>query len=137
MKYAFISSVGISAIVLIASCKDDNSRYVDPDNGHSLSLVKDESTGLMVEKSSDKPVYIYVDTKTNDTIFGATGKVINGKVFMLDGKYKYADMERGTESIKIKDGDYKEKVDKDGDIKIKSGDDKIKIDGKTGEVKRK
>ncbi len=40
-------------------------------------------------------------------------------------------------SYKIKDGDYKKKVEKDGDIKIKDGDTKIKIDGETGEKKIK
>lgn len=41
------------------------------------------------------------------------------------------------EEYEIKDGDYKKKVDKNGDVKIKDGDKKIKIDGETGEKKIK
>jgi hypothetical protein len=137
MKYTLLTSVGIAAIALIAGCKNENARYVDPNTGNGLTLVKDASTGLMVDADTKKPVYIYVDTDKKDTIYGATGQVINGKLVVTDGKYEYADMEGSSLPAKIQEGDYKEKVDKDGDIKIKAGDDKVKIDGKTGEMKVK
>jgi hypothetical protein len=94
---------------------------------------------LMVDAETKKPVYIYVDTEKKDTIYGETGKVINGHVIMDEGKYKYADMNVKVEDreYKIKGDDYKEKMDKDGDLKIKNGDVKTKVDGKTGEVKVK
>ncbi len=100
----------------------------------------------MVNADTREPVIIYVDTQSKDTIYGKTGKVINGNVTKTEnGKYKYVSNDDGLDKIKtgddgaykVKDGDYKKKVDKDGDIKIKDGDKKIKIDGKTGEKKVK
>ena len=137
MKQALV--VVIAVMLALAGCKDQNAQYIDPDTGKSLSLVKDANTGLMVDADTKKPVYIYVDTEKNDTIYGQTGKVINGHVVLEEGKYKYAEYKVKAEDgeYKIKGDDYKEKVEKDGDIKIKNGDEKIKIDGKTGEVKRK
>lgn len=137
MKHFLV--LGIAAIV-IAGCANENARYIDPDTGQPLSLVKDENTGLLVDAGTKKPVYLYVDTQKNDTIHGETGKVINGQIIFEDGKYKYRDYKIKVDedgAYKIKDGDYKRKVDKDGDIKIKDGDRKIKIDGETGEKKVK
>lgn len=62
-----------------------------------------------------------------------------------DYKEKYGDganeykvkVEDEGRSYKIKHGDYKKKVEKDGDVKIKDGNVKIKIDGETGERKVK
>ena len=121
----------------IFSCKDNNPRYVDPDTGKELTLVKDGNTGLMVDAETKKPVYIYVDNEKKDTIYGETGKVINGHVVLEDGKYKYADLKVENGEYKIKGDDYKEKMGKDGDLKIKNGEVTTKVDGKTGEVKVK
>jgi hypothetical protein len=130
-----------SAAVGLASCKDETkSGYYDLNKGEDVALVKDERTGLMVDADTRKPVYIYVDESTNDTIYGPTGKVINGEVVLEDGKYKYGDLKIKQDEdgdFKIKDGDYKRKVEADGDIKIKDGDKTTKIDGETGEVKQK
>jgi hypothetical protein len=138
MKYSLFALVGTIALAIF-SCKDNNPRYVDPDTGKELTLVKDASTGLMVDAETKKPVYIYVDTEKHDTIYGETGKVINGQVVLEDGKYKYADLKVKAEDgeYKIKGDDYKEKVEKDGDLKVKNGDVTTKVDGKTGEVKVK
>lgn len=138
MKYSFFALAGTIALAIF-SCKDNNSRYVDPDTGKDLTLVKDANTGLMVDADTKKPVYMYVDTEKHDTIYGKTGKVINGQVVLEDGKYKYADvkMKADNDEYKIKGDDYKEKMEKDGDLKIKNGDTKTKVDGETGEVKVK
>ena len=99
---------GFSATIIFASCKQE--RYLDLTAGKYIEVEKDEKTGRMVNSETHEPVYIYVDTKTNDTIYGASGKVINGYVVKTsDGKYKYD----GDDEYKIKDGDYKKKVDGD------------------------
>lgn len=124
---------------LWAACDNADSRYVDLNTGKTVKLEKNES-GLMVIAETKKPVNIYVDTKTNDTIFGKTGKVINGHISKTgDNNYTYnADISLDEDGeYKIKDGDYKMKVESDGDIKIKDGDTKTKIDGETGEKKTK
>jgi hypothetical protein len=118
--------------VLVASfalyaCTND--RYVDLNTGRGIKLEKDPQTGLMVNTETKKPVKIYVDTRTHDTIYGPSGKVINGSIVKIsDGTYVYDnnDIKSNNES-----GD-KRKVEKDGDVKIKDGDTKIKIDGETG-----
>ncbi|MBP9103920.1 MAG: hypothetical protein KBF82_08670 [Chitinophagaceae bacterium] len=137
--------LGVSLIMGIGfACSDSNSgeKYIDLETGKSIEIVKDESTGLMVRTSDKQPVYIYVDTKNKDTIFGATGKVINGHVikisenkYVFDGDEKLKIDDDG--SLKYKDGDYKVKMDDDGDMKVKNGDTKVKTDGETGETKVK
>ncbi len=121
------------AAILFTSCKPKD-RYLDLSTGKAVELEKDPETGLMVNAATKKPVYIYVDTETNDTIYGSTGKVVNGQVVKTEGgEYKY----RGDYEYKSPDGDLKVEVEKDGDIKIKDGDSKLKIDGETGERKVK
>jgi hypothetical protein len=116
------------------ACDNTKSRYVDLSTGKAVELEKDESTGLMVSTETKKPVYIYVDTEKNDTIYGSTGKVINGQVMKKeDGSYAFT----GDYEYKSADGNLKVEVEKDGDIKIKNGDDKLKVDGETGEKKSK
>lgn len=131
----------ISIVVLITSCDNAKGRYVDLNTGDKVELKKDPETGLMVNAETNKPVTLYVDTKTKDTIYGKTGKVVNGKIIRRSGgTYVYeTDASYGakSEEYKVKHGDYKKEVEKDGDITIKDGDKKIKIDGETGERKVK
>lgn len=129
------------AATVFVSCNNENARYTDLETGKTIKPVKDEATGAMVDEDTKKPVYIYVDHVENDTIYGRTGKSINGKLVKnSSGQYKYSDDNTGGDvqgEVKIKDGDYKMKVDKDGDVKIKTDDKTIKIDGETGEKKVK
>lgn len=144
MKKLTIIFASFAAVAIWASCNSE-ARYLDLNTGEEVSLEKDPNSGLMVRTDTKEPVYIYVDTKTNDTIYGANGKVINGHVVKSrEGKWKYenGDYESKVKSedgeYKIKRGDdYKKEVEKDGDVTIKSGDKKIKIDGETGEKKVK
>ena len=132
MKKIFLFAILGSAVVWSAC--ESNDRYLDLETGEKVELVKDDATGLMVNAETKKPVYIYVDTKSKDTIYGKTGKVINGSVVLVDGKYIYKD---DALTVENESGDYKREVEKDGDIKIKDGDTKTKIDGETGEKKVK
>jgi hypothetical protein len=115
------------------ACNNAQARYVDLNSGENIKVVKDEQ-GRLVNAEDKKPVRFYVDTKTNDTLDGRTGKVVNGELVKSDeGEYEYISVREALAS----DEDYKMKVEKDGDVKIKSGDKKIKIDGETGEKKVK
>ena len=119
----------LSAGIALTGCKQG--RYYDLTAGRYIEVEKDDQ-GRMVNSETHEPVYMYVDTKTHDTIYGATGKVINGYVVKTeDGKYKY----EGDDEYKVKYGDYKKKVDGD-EIKVKDGDTKIKTDGDEKKVKR-
>ena len=118
----------VATIVVLSACKQQ--RYYDLTAGRYIELEKDEKTGLMVSSTTHEPVYMYVDTRTNDTIYGATGKVINGYVIKTsDGKYKFDE-----EEYKLKNDDYKKKVDGD-EAKVKTADKKIKTDEEEKKVK--
>ena len=141
---------GISFLILgVISCSDNNARYIDINTGKSITVVKDSSTGYMLNAETKEPLTVYYDSQTKDTIYGQTGEVINHKVMKTpEGKYYYKIAKPAEAELKVltqdeidrellKNGDYKKKVEKDGDIKIKSGDTKVKIEGETGEKKIK
>jgi hypothetical protein len=129
----------VAALLVAISCSNEKGRYIDLRSGKEVTLEKD-ANGHLINVDTKKPVYIYVDTKTHDTIYGRTGEVINGHVLTSeDGRYWYdSDPERNVSVQRNSiNGEYKMKVEKDGDIKIKTDSKKIKIDGKTGEKKVK
>ena len=126
---------------ILSGCSDQKGRYVDLRTGETIDVEKD-STGAWINAETRKLVYLYVDTRTNDTIYGRTGAKVNGRVVKKNNTYWFVDddeykVKYDDGEIKVKDDDYKKKVDDDGDIKIKDGDKKIKIDGETGERKVK
>ena len=140
MKQVFFMSAAAAVLVLSGCEEQTKSGYYDLNTGKSITLVKDDNTGLMLDAETKQPLYLYVNRKTGDTLYGATGEVINGKVVKTeDGTYKYGNLtikEDSDGDIKIKDGEYKRKIDTDGDIKEKDEDGKTKIDGETGQVKK-
>jgi hypothetical protein len=140
MKQIFFMSAATAVLVLGGCVEQTKSGYYDLNSGKSITLVKDENTGLMLDAETKQPVYIYVNGKTNDTLYGATGEVINGQVVKTeDGRYKYGSLtikEDSDGDLKIEDGDYKRKLDADGDLKEKDENGKTKVDGETGQVKK-
>ncbi|MEO6328376.1 MAG: hypothetical protein ABIO55_05570 [Ginsengibacter sp.] len=149
MKHITILS-GISFLILgVISCSDNNTRYIDLNTGKSVSVIKDSSTGYMLNAETKEPLVVYYDSETKDTLYGHTGEIINHKVMRHhDGKYYYeipgpvdvkpaALTQDEIDRELLKNGDYKKKVGKDGDVKIKTDDIKIKVDGETGEKKVK
>jgi hypothetical protein len=152
MKTMIVTLSGLTMIMMACNHSATESRYLDLNSGNYVELQKDSSSGEMVEVTTHKPVSLYVDTKTHDTIYGHTGEVVNGKVYKTDSgnwevkgegdEYK-AKSDDGTkiksegEETKLKDGEYTVKTDGDGDVKIENGKTQTKIDGKTGEVKTK
>lgn len=160
MKRAFLAIIGLGSLTTWTACSNQTgtgSSAVDLETGRTITLVKDTASGQMVDADTRKPVSLYVDKSSKDTIYGPTGEVVNNKVqHTSDGKYVYFgavspnsgnnEFSAENENVKVKaeDGeykvkgdDYKKKVDEDGDIKIKEGDRKVKVDGETGEVKVK
>jgi hypothetical protein len=151
MKALKMMVLGLLAAIVWTACSDSKAddRYIDLTTGEPIELVKDEESGLMVNAATRKPVRMYVDTRTHDTVWGKSGKVINGYVHQDDeGQYIYIGsgdddesdykLKRDGEGYKKKVGDdYKVKVEDDGDYKIKDGDTKIKVDAETGKTKVK
>src|SRR3981189_313128 len=131
-KLSFLLLPFLGMLVWTA-CQNARGSYIDLSTGERIKLEKDEQTGRMINAETKKPVYIYVNSNSHDTIYGKTGAVINGHVIKAeDGTYKYDE-----DYTAKRDDDYVKKIDEDGDVKIKTGDKKIKIDGKTGERKTK
>ena len=123
MKKVLLFGFGVICISMWIACNSASGRYLDLNTGKHISIEKDPKTGYMVDADTKKPVDIYVDTETKDTIYGRNGEVINGKVVKTDdGVYKY-------EVIS-------ERKDNAGEIKIKDGDTKIKIEDGEKKVKR-
>src|SRR5688572_5113382 len=139
MKQVFVIAAVIGVLLFYGCEEQTKSRYYDLNSGKSITLVRDENTGLMVDAETRQPVYIYVNKKTKDTLYGATGEVINGQVVKTkDGTYKYGSLiikEDSDGDFKIKDEDYKRKTDEDGDVKEKDEEGKTKTDGETGQAK--
>ena len=112
MKTLSFIAVSIFMTTSIISCADSDHRYIDLETGKRINVVKDSANGYMVNADTKEPVTIYVDTKSKDTIYGKTGKVINNHVIKTEeGKYKYVSNDNmkanDDDSYKIKDGDYK------------------------------
>lgn len=148
MKRLILIAVGLVTAISWNACKRADATCIDLDSGQTITIEKDSVTGKMVNAETHKPVRLYVDKTTRDTIYGVTGEVVNNKITRTeDGKYVYAGEYKNKGEnykekyedgdYKIKGEDYKKKVDADGDVKIKTGDTKIKIDGETGERKVK
>ena len=151
MKQSFVLLAGI---IVIWSCNNPQSRYLDLNSNEYISLKKDSVSGYMMNKRTGEPVDVYVDTKTHDTVYGVTGEIVNGRVHKTDeGKwvvkmngdeYKAKSESENSAKVKIegdeyksKDGSYTVKREGDGDVKIENGNTQVKIDGKTGERKVK
>src|SRR5215212_6367924 len=87
IKNFLLTSFLIAGVI---SCSDDNARYVDINTGKSITVVKDSSTGHMLNAETKEPLVVYYDSQTKDTIYGLTGQVINHKVMRTpEGKYYF------------------------------------------------
>ncbi len=139
MKTKYLLFLSLITFVAFTGCDDKEDRFIDLESGKTITVEKDSKSGYMINGETKEPIGIYVNTATNDTFYGRTGKVINNSVVKSsDGKYTYRDGDvdgnrvkvkvQGNGGIDVNDDDYKKKVEPDGDIKIKDGNTKIKID---------
>lgn len=135
--------ISILALLALFSCRRDVT-YIDLHTGEQVKLAQD-SSGAWVNAETGKPVRLYVNTSTHDTIYGPAGAVVNNNVVRTsDGKYYYTGDEQWKAMnapkpapVNVPSGVEKIKVEKDGDVKIKTKHRKIKIEGETGERKVK
>ena len=133
MKKILLTILSIAGIIGWMACNNPQARYIDLNTGEQIKIKKD-THGRLVNAADEKPVRFYVDSKTNDTLDGRTGKVVNGELVKVEeGGYEYITVRETLAA----DEDFTKKVEADGDIKIKTSKKKIKINGKTGERKVK
>lgn len=126
------------------ACEPANAKYMDLNTGLEVTLERDDESGEMINVETGEPVRLYVNSKSKDTIYGPSGKIVNNEIIRLHDMYVY----NGDDDYKLqleKDGDYEEKYgddykvksDADGSYKEKIGDDsKVKYD-EDGNYKRK
>lgn len=119
--------------------------YLNPQTGQPYGKLKvDRSTGRVTTEAGE-PVWRYVDNRNwwvygddnwEDAMIswnqlGEAKKEGDKIVYKGDGD-KWVDYDtkwkKDDDEIKLKSGDTKIKIEKDGDVKIKDGDSKTKID---------
>lgn len=135
MKKIFVLLSANVSMLLAISCSQEKGRYIDLRSGQALKIEKD-SAGAYVNADTREPVYMCVDTKKHDTIYGKTGEVINGHVVRDANNVYVYDKDESNENYQARSGDYKKKVD-DGEVKIKTDEKKIKKDEDGRKVKDK
>jgi len=111
-------SVSFSEKGLVYSTYDtvpNKTVYRDLGTGETIEIWYDAAGLRTLNKKTGTPVEFYINTSTNDTVFGRGRFIVNGYVI------------KGDDGIwKLNDG----KVKVDGDeLKVKVGDQKLKIDG--------
>jgi hypothetical protein len=144
---------GLAMMIIFSSCQN-NGRYLDLSTNEHIAVKKDTTSGYIMNKKTGEPVDFYVDTKTHDTVYGATGETVNGRVDKSEegrwhlkanaNEFRAKSESENSAKLKIEDGDYKAKKGnytikkhKNGDVKIENGRTQVKIDGKTGKRKVK
>ncbi|MBA2500388.1 MAG: hypothetical protein H0V30_11735 [Chitinophagaceae bacterium] len=125
------------------------SNYVDLNTNQPVELIWDDENDRAINRATNQPVELYINTATRDTIYGP-GYIVNNHIIRTNTGNWLLDetkIKREGDELKIKkdgmkfkmeDGEWKMKTDdgkikSDGDeLKIKSEDGKIKVeDGKT------
>ncbi|HVK97426.1 MAG TPA: hypothetical protein VM368_06395 [Flavisolibacter sp.] len=123
--------------------------YLDPRTGKQLRLQMDASTGRVTNVETGEPVWRYVDRR-NWWVYGGDNWDRIGEARMdgdrlmykddsnnwvdYDARWKTEDT-RLQEEYKMKYGDTKIKVDKDGDVKVKDEKGKVKYDADDKRIK--
>lgn len=110
---------------------------IDLNSGDTLDYWYDTDKKIVMNRNNNSPVDFYINTNTNDTVYGKGRFVVNGLLVQgEDGKWKFDDnkVKIDGDELKIKDGSRKLKIDGD-EIKVKDGGRKIKSDGKEAKIK--
>lgn len=128
--------------------------YLDPRTGKPLHIRVDTATGLHYNEATNEPIWRYVD-KRDYKVYGGSGDNnamwdTVGTARMQSNRLEYRDSSNHWVSYdkawrvkddklhndwKLKNGDSKIKVSKDGDIKVKDENGKVKYDANSGKVK--
>lgn len=168
MKIMYLSFAGILAVseLVTVESKESQQRFSMPispdvifhikDTVPNKIIYRDLNTGETVDiwydavgirtlnKKTGAPVEFYINTATNDTVFGRGRFVVNGYVIKGDdGKWKLDDgkVKVDGDELKVKVGDQKFKIDGDEikikgkGVKAKSEDGEIKVKSKEGKAK--
>lgn len=139
------SALNIQApVTMIEPCENQTTdtvpsktMYRDLGTGEVITIWYDAAGIRTLNKKTGAPVDFYINTSTNDTVFGRGRFIVNGYVIKDgEGKWKLDDakLKVDGDELKLKVGDQKLKIDGD-EIKIKGNG--IKVKSEKGEVKVK
>ena len=132
MKTVKFFSAAAFVFAMSACSNNKEAKVLSLTSGEEVYVVEGEN-GIMVDRETKRPVLLYVDRESKDTIYGPTGKVVNGKIERMDdGVYLYDD--GGERKIKIDEDEYKIK---DGEVKIKREDGEYKYKDEDGATIKK
>ena len=121
--------------------------YLDARTGKPIKINVDSATGARVNAETNAPVKYYVDKRTwwvyGDNSWDTIGSAKmegtelryrgdNDKWVTFDQKWK---VDEGDSEAKMKAGDSKTKVEKDGDSKTKTDEGKVKTDEESTKAK--
>lgn len=127
--------------------------YLDPRTGKSMHIRVDSATGMRYNEANNEPVWRYVDKRTYKVYSGdannsmwdtvGTARMQNNRLEYMDSDNKWVNYDKAWKQKddklhndwKLKSGDAKIKVSKDGDIKMKDENGKVKYDANSGKVK--
>lgn len=129
--------------------------YLDPRTGKSIKIRVDTATGMRLNDATNEPVWRYVDKRNYKVYSGddnnsmwdtvGTARMQNNRLEYMgdnnqwvnyDKQWKVKD-DKLNNDWKMKSGDTKIKVSKDGDVKIKDANGKVKYDADDNKVKVK
>jgi hypothetical protein len=119
--------------------------YLNPQTGKPLGKLRVDRTSGRITNEAGEPVWRFVDRRSwwvygdndmNDTMTNwsqvGEARMDNDKIMYKGDGDKWVDYnakwKKDDDEWKLKQGDTKIKVEKDGDVKIKQGDKKTKID---------
>lgn len=118
--------------------------YRDLNSGETIDIWYDAVGMRTLNKKTGAPVEFYINTATNDTVFGRGRFVVNNYVIRgEDGKWQLNDgkVKVDGDELKVKVGDQKLKIDgdeikiKSNGVKMKSEDGELKVKSKDGKAK--
>lgn len=135
-----------AALADSARVNSEAGNYLDARTGKPIRINVDAQTGARTNAETGEPVWRYVDKRTW-WVYGGTPDAPNwdkvgearmqgSKIQFKDSNNAWVDYDRlykemdvkNEEEWKMKVGDTKIKVEKDGDMKVKSPDGKYKVD---------
>jgi hypothetical protein len=118
--------------------------YRDLNSGETIDIWYDKVGMRTLNKKTGGPVEFYINTSTQDTVFGRGRFIVNNHIIKgEDGKWKLDDgkVKVDGDELKVKAGDQKFKIDGDevkikgNGVKAKTEDGEVKIKSKDGKAK--
>lgn len=147
------STNNYSALADTFRTNSEAGNYLNPRTGKSMRIRVDTASGMRMDETTNEPVWRYVDKRDYKVYSGddnnsmwdtaGTARMQNNRLeyrgdndswMNYDKRWKMDD-EKRSKDWKMKSGDMKMKMDRDGDMKMKDENGKVKYDADDNKVK--